>query len=97
MIKTYVYNVFLGLDQMTNVILLGDPDESISGRIGRAMASGRPKWFVPTIQRSLDWFALKVFKQPNHCSWSIEDKDLPLDKQLWDWQKPINVDHFTDV
>jgi hypothetical protein len=37
----YLYNVMVALSQFLNVALFfGDPDESISGRIGKSIAAG---------------------------------------------------------
>ena len=33
--KKYIWNVLIGFDQFCNAILGGDPDETISGRMGR--------------------------------------------------------------
>lgn len=55
------YNLALSVDQFVNVILLGDPDESISGRLGRAMASGRPKWWVVPFAYFVDGLFLIFF------------------------------------
>ncbi len=34
-IKQYIWKVLLALDQLGNTILLGDPDETISSRLGK--------------------------------------------------------------
>ena len=40
-IFNYLYNVMVALSQLLNVIFLfGDPDESISGRIGKSYKAG---------------------------------------------------------
>lgn len=82
----YVYNFFLSLDQFINaVFLLGDPDDSVSGRCGFAIyVSGRPKWWVRPIQRGIDWFFLVVFGEKEHCKNAIEE-DENLQKELWKW------------
>lgn len=81
----YIFNVLLGLDDLVNAVLLGDPDDSISGRLGRAMASGKPKFFVPPIFNFVNFVALKVFKQENHCQDAISN--YPLLNELWSWSK----------
>lgn len=83
----YVYNLFLGYDQFFNVVLLGDPDESISGRLGRAIKSGRPKWWVIPCQKALDFVVLKLVGQENHCYNSIEPEENPMSDELWHWFK----------
>lgn len=35
MLKKYLYNILISLDQLGNTILGGDPDETISSRLGK--------------------------------------------------------------
>ncbi|MCP4638863.1 MAG: hypothetical protein GY851_00445 [bacterium] len=68
----YIINVLISIDQLGNSILLGDPDETISSRIGRIKVKwdGRiPRWRVCT--RMTDWFLDKL--DPNHSIDAIED------------------------
>lgn len=41
--KQYIFNALIGLDQFANALLGGDPDMTLSGRMGRAVAEGRCK------------------------------------------------------
>lgn len=83
-VPQYGYNILLGLDQFVNTILLGDPDDSFSGRCGRAVASGRAKWWVIPLQITLDWLFLNLFNEANHCANAIEPEEA-LEKELWRW------------
>ncbi len=83
----YLYNIILGIDQMVNVLLLGDPDESLSGRTGRAMQSGKPKRFIPLFAKFVDWLFLVIFKEKNHVLNAIEPEERPKEKELWSWIK----------
>jgi hypothetical protein len=38
--KRYFYNILIGVDQLVNAILGGDPDETISSRIGKRAREG---------------------------------------------------------
>ena len=82
----YFFNLALSYDQWINAILLGDPDDSISGRCGRAMKSGKPKWWVPYLASHVDWIFLTFFNQIDHCLDSIEDGEK-YEKELWKWQR----------
>lgn len=84
-VRQLIFNYLLGLDQWVNVLLLGDPDETISGRLGRAHASGRAKWFVPWLRNLVDWGAKVLAGQSNHCLESIEQEDQVFSKELWSW------------
>lgn len=53
----------LAWDQVANVLAGGDEDESISSRCWRYRASSPYCWLQPAI----DWFALHLFGEPNHC------------------------------
>lgn len=62
--KKYIWNLLISLDQLLNTIFWGDPDETISSRMGKRAAKG-------------DKFGLIVCKILNffdegHCQKSIE-------------------------
>lgn len=58
-IRNYAYNVFVSLSQLANTALLfGDPDETVSGRIGKSIAAGGFWSHVP-----LPAFLLRHFLQ----------------------------------
>jgi hypothetical protein len=86
-VRQYLYNLGLGLDQFLNVVLLGDPDESVSGRLGRAILSGKPKWFVPPLVKINDkaWYWIR--KEVNHSLNAVEEHETPKEKELWSWHK----------
>lgn len=64
--KTYLFNVALGLDLFASAVLGGLPGETLSGRAGAAQASGklRGKIFAPVI----DW----IMRDPNHCAEAVK-------------------------
>lgn len=39
-LERYFWNVLLGLDQFLSVLTGGDPDETVSSRVGKASAAG---------------------------------------------------------
>jgi hypothetical protein len=60
-IKKYILNILISIDQLSNTILGGDPDMTISGRAGRALKEGRC-----VLCRPLCWFLHLV--DHNHCA-----------------------------
>jgi hypothetical protein len=84
--RQYFFNILLGLDQFVNVLLLGDPDDSISGRTGRAFLSGHGRWFVKPLKLFVDKAANVLAGQTNHCIDSIEPEEN-LEYELWSWSK----------
>ena len=60
MIQRYLLNILIALDQMGNTLLGGDPDETISSRVGR-------RWPGSWVRRLID----TVFG-PGHCRDNIE-------------------------
>lgn len=84
MLWKYIFNLLIGFDQFVNVVLLGDPDESISTRTSRALRSGKPKWFVPPFARFVDWLFLPFEK--NHIENSFEENEYG-ERELWSWIK----------
>ena len=80
----YLFNIALGIDQFINILLLGDPDDSISGRCGRAMATGKPKWFVRILAPTVDFIFWHLFSQIEHCKNSQEPEEM-MYYELWKW------------
>lgn len=69
-IKKYTRNVWVGVDQFYNTILLGDEDETISSRCGKLRNNGNPL-FADVI----DWVVFIITKERNHCSSCIEEDE----------------------
>jgi hypothetical protein len=69
MFKKYIYNILISLDQLGNTILFGDPDETISSRLGK---NYRGTW----IERLVDWMFYD-----GHCE-NAEEKDEGKDTIL---------------
>lgn len=59
--KNYLFNILISIDQLLNTIFGGDPDETISGRLGREHPNSE-------LRKLVDW----LFGD-GHCSNSIED------------------------
>lgn len=78
--KAYLWNILLWIDQGGNVWagpllnrlhktdLYGDPDEVISSVLGKLQQAGQDT----RLRRFVDWCALKLVGQHNHCQESIE-------------------------
>jgi hypothetical protein len=71
LIGRWIWNLLISVDQLGNTISFGDPDETISSRIGRIKRAygGHIPWYRP-VAKSLDW-ALEII-QRRHCLRSIE-------------------------
>lgn len=69
MLKKYFWNLLIAIDQLFNTILFGDPDETISGRLGRWLELPKETWrykvasVICGLLRKID---------ANHCKKSIE-------------------------
>jgi len=71
-IKRYLYNLLLAVDQLVNSILGGDCDETISSRMGKRVAKRDSKLccIICKLLNKID---------ENHCVKAIEkDEGLPL-------------------
>lgn len=64
MVKRYLWNILISLDQLGNALLAGSPDETISSRAGKAMREGKAWGCV--LCRFLNLF------ENEHCAKSIE-------------------------
>jgi hypothetical protein len=70
--KRYLRNVAFAIDQLANAILLGDPDETISSRLGkwqRANGGGWRRYVAWGVCSMLHWI------DRDHCRQSIEEDE----------------------
>lgn len=68
--KKYIFNILISIDQLVNAIFLGDPDETISSRLG--------KWLDMDGWRSHAAKCLCYFLHlldPDHCQKSVEQDE----------------------
>jgi hypothetical protein len=67
MVKRYIWNLLISIDQLVNTLLAGDPDETISSRMGKRARKG---------DRFGIWLCkfLNIFDK-NHCEKSIEEDE----------------------
>jgi hypothetical protein len=68
MVKKYIWNILISLDQFLNTLAFGDPDETISSRVGKHLA----KHDCPFCN-----FMCKLLNliQKDHCVKSIEQDE----------------------
>lgn len=72
MVKRYIWNLLISIDQFFNTLLGGFPDETLSSRMGKHVVKRNCK-VCRIICRILDIF------EKNHCTKSIEkDEGLPM-------------------
>ena len=71
--KKYLVNILYSVDQLVNTVLLGDPDETISSRLGKLKreCGGKIPWSYP-VCRCVDWFLDCIDK--NHSIEAIEEE-----------------------
>lgn len=69
LLSAYLLNILIAIDQLFNTLLLGDPDETLSSRVGKARRGGSR--FGTFLANAID---LLFFWQqnPGHCERSIE-------------------------
>ena len=82
MIGKWLLNILISIDQLGNTITGGDPDETISSRLGKMKVKhgGRIPWYRP-LSKVVDWGLDKI--DPNHSIDAIEQdegKDAIVDK-----------------
>ena len=79
----WILNVLIGIDQLGNAIAGGDPDETISSRLGKMKLryGGTIPWRRP-LSKIVDWGLDKI--DPNHSIDAIEPdegSEAILDKE----------------
>lgn len=66
MFKKYIRNILISIDQFFNTLLGGDPDETISSRLGK---NYKGTW----MEKFVDWLFRK--QKPDHCEGAIESDE----------------------
>ena len=66
MFKKWTVNILIGVDQLFNAVLRGDPDETISSRAGKRDGSHK-------VATAICWALDKV--DPGHCKDAIEEDE----------------------
>ena len=69
-LKRYTWGLWIGQDQLVNAILKGNPDITISSRVGYMSLNGSKT--ARSMEIVIDWLFYKIAKQQNHCFVSIE-------------------------
>ena len=71
----YFYNVLIGLDQLGNTLAGGDPDETISSRLGKIKRNH--KGAIPWRRHPLAWLIDRGLEEvdPGHSIDSIEEDE----------------------
>lgn len=64
-VSLYFWNFLVAIDQLANTLLGGDPDETMSSRMGKNVRAGKCK-----LCKVICYFLNKI--DPNHCEKSIE-------------------------
>lgn len=65
----YAFNLLCALDMLANVVIGGDPRETISSRLGKGQLAGKP--VHSTLAAAVDWFFIVLFSEHEHCKNSI--------------------------
>lgn len=68
LLRDYGWNLAIAIDQLSNTFLLGSTNETISGRVKRALLSGRPEWFVAPLGRFINRLAVLIASDFDHIS-----------------------------
>jgi hypothetical protein len=68
-LKKYFYNLGVGVDQLFNAILGGNPDQTVSGRLGKRIQEGKATKFEIVLCRILSFLDPYTNR---HCVDSID-------------------------
>ena len=69
MIKKYLLNILLAIDFLGNALTGGDPEETISSRMGKKRAKGKECKICKVLCKFLDWL------DPRHCADAINPNE----------------------
>lgn len=70
MLRAYLLNLAIAVDQGLNALLGGNPDETISSRVGRAALNDRA--FAAELEWVIDTLFYLLGAGPGHCRRNIE-------------------------
>lgn len=87
-IGKFLWNVILLIDLLLNTLLLGDPSETVSSRLGRALKSGKPILFALILAWIVDFIFYRFFGDENHSLKNIET-DENFKHEIWNFIKVI--------
>jgi hypothetical protein len=71
-IQQYIYNILVWIDEGLSTIFLGSPHETCSSRLGRHYDTSR---VARICADGVNYVALHVFGQKDHCQTNIEPSD----------------------
>jgi hypothetical protein len=69
-LRRYAFDLWVSSDQYVNAIFSGNPDHTISGRIGVNAMRGRDGYILA--EKIVDGLFFLVIRQRNHCRRSVE-------------------------
>ena len=74
MLSRYSWNLLIAIDQLINTVFGGDPDETISSRMGKWARAGKHKKGDRKITYAIANFVVELFEK-DHFAKSIEEDE----------------------
>lgn len=71
---SYLKRILIAIDQLGNAAANGNPDETVSSRVGKNAIAG--KWWALVAEKVINWTAWHVFHDPDHCRRAIEYDEI---------------------
>ena len=86
----YIWNLLISIDQLANTIMFGDPDETISSRMGKALRRRSKGWSAFNTTPDGDYLFNRRFKgcllcrpicamldwvDPGHCEKAVDEDE----------------------
>lgn len=73
-LRGYAFDLWVSSDQYVNTVFRGNPDHTISGRVGYHARRGREGYQFA--EKVIDGLFYLVIRQRNHCAQSIEPDEV---------------------
>lgn len=75
--RSYIYRVFVGIDQLGNAVAGGNPDNTISGRTGYFAKSAHDsvRWYWIILEKLIN-FTFYPLDGPEHCDQAYRNDEL---------------------
>lgn len=71
-VRKYFLHILIGVNQLVSTLFGGWPDETISAYVYRLEQRGN--WFAGGIRRLIDYAALALFDQYDHCAKAVREE-----------------------
>lgn len=83
LVRVFAVNCLVWADQTFNLLLLGNPRETVSERAARAREAGSAA--AAAFCAALTWIATRCGFPGDHCTWALDAEGGSAAGEVWPW------------